>query len=272
VIDGVRQRPSREWVAPLRSALAALAVILWIVFLLPPVSTWAGRYQFMESVQFSVFAFAVPALLVSGAPWRYLRLASSEAHLVDADGAVVSPRQPRMVDKIAIARTVASHQRRAVFVAIAFGVLNIFWRVAPVVDYLVRHRWLVVVEAISLLVMGVLLFTNLIESPPLKPGTLRPYRIGISAGVMWVAWVVAYLDGMSQSSWYHAFHHVAGRGLSLSADQQLSAALIWFLSALVFVPIIYWNLVYWLKSEEDPNDELQRLVRDERTRGFFGSD
>ncbi len=272
MIDEARQRPSREWVTPLRLAVAVLGGILWIAFLVPPLSTWAARYEFMESVQFSVFAFAVPALLVSGAQWRRLGLASFDTHLVDADGALVSPREPRLVDRIAIARTKGSHQRRAVFVAIVFGSLTIFWRVAPVVDYLVRHQWLVFVEALSLLAMGVLLFSNLIESPPLKPGTLRPYRIGISAGVMWVAWVVAYLDGMSHSSWYHVFRHVAGQGISLSADQQLSAGFIWFVSAAVFVPIIFWNLVYWLQSEEDPNDELQRLVRDERTRGFFGSD
>ncbi len=157
-------------------------------------------------------------------------------------------------------------------VALCYGVLLIFWRVAPVVDALVRYRWLVVVEALTLVIGGVPMFSNLIESPPMKPGTLRPYRIGISAGVMWVAWVVAYLDGMSHTSWYNVFHHTAGQGLSLAADQQLSAAAVWFISGAVFIPLIFWNLIYWLQSEEDPNEELQKMVRQERTRGFFGSD
>jgi cytochrome c oxidase assembly factor CtaG len=272
VTDEVRLRQSREWVAPFRVALAVLGVVLWILFLVPPVSAWAARYEFVESLQFGVFAFAVPALLVSGAPWRRIGLASHEDHVVDADGLRLSPTRPRLIDRVTIGRARASHQRRAVLVAGLFAGLTIFWRVAPVVDYLVRHRWLAVIEALSLLALGIPLFTNLIESPPMTPGTLRPYRIGISAGVMWVAWVVAYLDGMSHSSWYHAFHHVAGQGISLSADQQLSAGFIWLVSAAVFIPIVFWNLVYWLQSEEDPNDELQRLVRDERTRGFFGTD
>ena len=272
VNDAVRPRPDREWVSSLRMGLALVGVVLTVVFLVPPISTWAGRYQFVESLQFGVFAFVVPALLVSGAQWRRIGLASPQAHLIDADGAVVSPDRPRLIDRIAIARVRSSHQRRAVLVASLFAALSIFWRVAPIVDYLVRHPWVVWLEAVSLIALGIVLFTNLIESPPLKPGTLRPYRIGISAGVMWSAWVVAYLDGMSHVSWYHAFHHVAGHGISLSADQQLSAGLIWFVSAAVFVPIVFWNLVYWLQSDEDPNDELQRLMRDERTRGFFGSD
>lgn len=272
MIDGASQRPPREWVGPLRLGLATVGLVLLVVFLVPPFTTWAGRYQFVESLQFGVFAFAVPALMVSGAPWRRLGLASAESHVVDADGGQVSPAVPRFIDRIAISRTKGSHQRRAVMVASLFAALSIFWRVAPVVDFLVKHQWMVWLEALSLVLLGVALFANLIESPPLKPGTLRPYRIGISAGVMWTAWVVAYLDGMSHDSWYHAFHHVAAQGISLSADQQLSAGLIWLVSAAVFIPIVFWNLVYWLQSEEDPNDELQRLVRDERTRGFFGSD
>ena len=157
----------------------------------------------------------------------------------------------------------------AVVAALVFAALTIFWRVAPVVDFLVGHPWLVVVESVSLVALGVVLFADLVESPPLTPGASRPYRIGIAAGVMWTAWVVAYLNGMSHNSWYHAFHHVAGRGVSLSADQQLSAGFIWLLSGAVFVPIIFWNLVYWLQSGEDPNEELGRLVRDERARGFI---
>ncbi len=272
MIDEVVQRQSRSWVEPLRLGLSIVGLVLVVLFLVPPVSTWAGKYQFVESLQFAVFAFAVPALLVSGAQWRRVGLASGESLEVNEDGGQVSPTHPRFIDRVAIERTKGSHQRRAVLVASLFAVLSIFWRVAPVVDFLVRHPWMAWIEALSLILPGMALFSNLIESPPLRPGTLRPYRIGISAGVMWSAWVVAYLDGMSHDSWYHAFHHVAGQGISLSADQQLSAGLIWFVSAAVFIPIVFWNLVYWLQSEEDPSDELQRLVRDERTRGFFGSD
>ena len=249
-----------------------LAVVLWIVVLLPPFLGWSARYEFIQSMQFGIFAFVVPVLVVSGAPWRRAGVAASDSQVIDDDGELREPARPRLVDRIAFARTRASHQRRAVLVAVGYGFLLILWRVAPVVDALVHYRWLVFAEAVTLVLVGVPMFSNLIESPPMKPGTLRPYRIGIAAGVMWVAWVVSYLDGMSHTSWYNVFHHVAGQGVSLAADQQLSAAAVWFISAVVFVPIIFWNLIYWLQSDEDPNDELQKMVRQERTRGFFGSD
>ena len=263
--------PPSTRVGQFRIVLAALGLILWWAFLAPPLSTWAGRYEFAQAIQFAVFSFAVPVLLVAGAQWHRVGLASKGALDVGPDGTRLTSASSRYVDRVALSRATTSHQQRAVMAALAFGGLTIFWRVAPVVDFLVRHPWLAAVESLTLVGAGLTLFSELVESPPITPGATRPYRIAIAAGVMWTAWVVAYLDGMSNSSWYHAFRHVAGRGVSLSADQQLSAGLIWLISAAVFVPIIFWNLVHWLQSEEDPNEELGRLLREERSRGFFGS-
>ena len=149
--------------------------------------------------------------------------------------------------------------------------MTLLWRVAPIVNALVHHPWLVPVEAVTLFIPSLLLMVELVESPPLLPGISRPYRIGVSAVVMWTAWVVAYLAGMSHDSWYTAFHHAAGHGISASADQQFSAGFVWLLSASVFVPIVFWNLIHWLQSEEDPNEEIIKLFRQEREHGFFGS-
>ncbi len=247
-----------------RDALAVLSVAWWFVWLIPPLATWARRFEFAQALQFCSFAFVVPALFVAGAPWRRLGIRSrrggSAIGDLDRSGTVEVP--PRIF---------GAEQGHAVLVAGVFITLAVAWRVAPVVDTVVRHPWLTVLEAASLSVGGVALFRHLIESPPLTPGASRPYRIGISAVVMWVVWIVAYLDGMSRTSWYDVFVHVAGHGPSLAADQQLSAGAIWLVSAAVFLPIVFWNLVQWLQSEDDPDAELYRLVRRERARGFFGT-
>src|SRR5664280_2282982 len=64
-----------------------------------------------------------------------------------------------------------------------------------------------------------------------------------------------------------AHTEVAGSGFSLSADQQLTTGLLWFVSACAFIPVVYWNLIRWLQAEEDPDEELHHLVRQERIRG-----
>jgi cytochrome c oxidase assembly factor CtaG len=254
-----------------RGLLTVLGLLLLLVFLTPPMTDWSIKYGFVQAIQFAVFAMLVPALLVAGSPWRRLGLASRSPYQFDPDGALIAPSRPLLVDRIALARARRKGNNRAVAEVLTFIALTIFWRSAPIADALVRHPWLEIVEATTLLIAGVVLFLDLVESPPVSPATARPYRIGMTAAAMWTVWVVAYLQAMSHDSWYTAFHHVAGRGLSLSADQQLTAGFMWLLSASAFLPIIFWNLIHWLQSEEDPDEELYRLVRHDRTRGFFGT-
>jgi cytochrome c oxidase assembly factor CtaG len=215
-------------------------------------------------MQYCAFALLVPALLVAGAPWRWLGLANEVPPMIDDDGRIVSPGPLRRLDEYAMARTRHENNTRSLWLLGLFVVLNVFWRVAPVVDFVVRHGWVVVFESLSLVVVGAIFWSELIDSPPLVPRTTRPYRVAMSAIVMWVLWILAYIGAMSRSSFYTAFHHVAGHGISGSADQQFAAGLVWFLSAVVFVPVIYWNLVHWLQADENPTDELNQMIRRQR--------
>jgi cytochrome c oxidase assembly factor CtaG len=256
VTVAVPTAPRRAWVPGFRRCLAVVGVLLWFVCLVPPITSWAHRYEYIQSIQFAALGFWVPALLAAGAPWQHWRLARVNES-GEITGGVLHER-----------RRVS--QGRALSFTALFIAMSIFWRLAPLVNAVTEHEWIVVVEALTLTGAGVALMCDIIESPPLRPGVSRPYRIALSAAVMWSAWVFVYLEALSHTSWYRAFQHVAGRSLSVSADQQLSAASVWFMTGVVFVPVIFWNLVHWLQAEEDPDDELQRMVRQERTRGFFG--
>lgn len=255
-------QPSRAWVPGFRGLLSVLSIVVFLLALLPPIWGWALRYGFVQAIQFCVFGFGAPALFVVGAPWTGVRRSPDSMDLNN---------QPAWFRRWNARRVRDKAQVRALTAAGSAVVATLFWRVAPVVNALVHHPWLVPVEAISLFVPSVFLMVELVESPPLAPGISRPYRIGITAVVMWSAWIVAYLAGMSHDSWYTAFHHVAGSGISASADEQLSAGSVWLLTAAVFVPIVFWNLVHWLQSEEDPDEEFIKLFRQEREHRFFGS-
>jgi cytochrome c oxidase assembly factor CtaG len=253
------------------NVLTVLGLLLLLVCLTPPFTNWSIRYGFVQAIQFDVFAIVVPVLFVAGSPWRRLGLASGTPYRFDPDGALISPTKPLIVDRMALARARRRGNNRAVLEVLSFIALTILWRSAPVADAMVRHPWLEIVEASTMLVAGIVLWLDLIESPPVSPATARPYRIGMTAAAMWTVWVVAYLQAMSHDSWYSAFHHVAGQGISLSADQQLTAGFMWLLSASAFLPVVFWNLIHWLQSEEDPDAELYQLVRQDHTRGFFGT-
>jgi cytochrome c oxidase assembly factor CtaG len=255
VIPEQPEAARRAWVPGLRRWLWPLGALCFVACVTPPLTSWARRYEYVQAIQFAGLGFWAPTLAVAGAPWRAWRLVRD-----GGDGTLSG----------AVARRRRINAGRAVSVAIAFITVSVLWRTAPAVDALTRHPWLVVLEGVTLGALGITLMTDLIESPPLRPGVARPFRIGVAAAVMWSAWVFSYLEAMSGAPWYQAFRHVAHRSLSVAADQQLSAAAVWFMTAVVFVPLIFWNLVHWLQSEEDPDEELSKLVREERHRGFFG--
>ncbi len=243
-----------------RTALSVGGVVVWIVALVPPVSSWVTRYEVAQVVQWCAGAFLAPVLIVLGSPWKRLGLSALEGS------------SPRWMDRVAAKRAAEHHQQRAAYAAVVFVVASVVTRTAPLVNFIAPRWWASLVQNLVLTVLGVILFTELVESPPLSPRASRPYRIGVSAVVMWSAWIVAYLEGMSRNTWYGYFTHVRGRSLSLAADQQLVAAATWFLTAVVFLPIVFSNLMKWLSSGNDEKEELAKLIREERHRGFFGSD
>lgn len=254
-----------------RNLFALSGLVLWILALVPPVLSWAGRYEFVQALQFSLFCLIVPYLLVAGGPWRWLGLTSDEPFQIDSDGKLVAPKHLRRFD--VVARSMMNHKghRRAVVFVLLFMADVILWRLSPVVDTLVHNSWLAIIESLCLVVVGALLWVELVVAPPFEPSATRPYRIGVAAVAMWTLWVIAYLMAMGQGSWYPAFHYGVGHWPSAWLDQLLTTGLIWFVSAGAFLPVIFSNLNQWLKSEDDPDDELHQLIRRDRVRGFFGA-
>ena len=89
----------------------------------------------------------------------------------------------------------------------------------------------------------------------------------LAAFAMWAFWILAYVVGLSDHDFYRNFHHAAG-GLSAPADQQIASAVLWFVAAAAFAPVIFWNALAWLRTEEDPDAELVALTKSERRRGL----
>jgi cytochrome c oxidase assembly factor CtaG len=259
-------QPERHRTA--RTVILAAGLALLALCLVPPLSSEARRYEFVEAIQYCLLVVVVPALAVIGAPWRPLGLASADALPVDVGGdAAQAPAGPRPVDRLAHGRRRHPEAlRSACFVALYLAGA-VLWRTPVGVNALARHPWLVAVEAVTLVPLGMGLWLELVDSPPLTPRLSRPHRVALAAVCMWTIWVLAYLVGLSHASWYHAYVHHAGSGLSLSADQQLTTGVMWFISGCAFVPVVFWNLIRWLQSEEDPDEELHRLLRQERIRG-----
>jgi cytochrome c oxidase assembly factor CtaG len=233
------------------------AVVVTLLALLPPLSTAARRDEFAAALQFSLLAIAFPASVALGAPWRLFGLAAGTG-----TGAT-----PGMVDRIADRRK--RHRELAwslVLVGCDIGAA-IAWHTPGAVAALTRQGWLVAVEAASLLVFGLGLWFELVESPPLTPRSGHLRRAVLAAAAMWSFWILAYVAGLSNHGFYRNFHHLAG-GLIGAADQEIASALLWFVAAAAFMPVIFWNAFRWIQTDDDPDAELLALARADRRRGL----
>ena len=229
-----------------RRLLGVTGLVLVLACLLPPLATLARRYVFAESLQFCVLAMAGPALIVLGAPWRFLRLSSAAGRLAAAR------------------RDNRSFGRAAVFL-IAFVAVCLAWRLPPAMDALARQPALVVPEALTLLAVGGGLWLELVDSPPLAPRLPRPGRAAVAALAMWSTWAVAYVLGFASHAIFHAYD-AAGSGLSAVADQEISVGLVWAVAGACFVPVVITSMLGWLAGGEDTDEEFQRVFRDENQR------
>ena len=233
----------------------ALAVVL--VTLVPPLARLARDSEYGEAIQFSFLAIVLPALVALGAPWRLLGLA----------GAGPPEQSLRVADRVADHRR--RHRELRWSVAFVAGDLCVVvaLHLPRAVSAVARHGWLVPLEVVVLAVFGLGLWLELVPSPPLVPRSGYLRRAVLAAFAMWAFWTLAYVVGLSTHDFYRNFHHFAG-GLSAAADGQIASAVLWFFAAAAFAPVIFWNALMWLKTDEDPDAELLTLARAERRRGM----
>jgi cytochrome c oxidase assembly factor CtaG len=246
-----------ERAARLRAGCLWGAVVVAVLALVPPLSSAARTTDYAAALQFSLLAIVVPALVALGAPWRLVGLAGGGA----------PGEAPRLVDRIADRRR--RHRElpwSLVFIGCGLGAA-VAWRVPVMVAAVAHHGWVALIEGASLLVFGLGLWLELVASPPLDPRSGHLRRAVLAAFVMWAFWILAYVVGLSAHDIYRNFHHTAG-GLSAAADQQIASALLWFVASAAFVPVIFWNALRWLQTDEDPDTELAALRRAERRRGM----
>jgi cytochrome c oxidase assembly factor CtaG len=238
--------------ADLRRWLPLAGAVLVIASLVPPLSTLARRYLFVESFQFSLFAMVCPALIVLGAPWRRLR----RSRRWDGTHPGTSGTAPRLLGRLAASQDRRSSFLRGMVFLVVFAGVSLAWRVPPVLDALARHPGLVAAEAVTLLAAGIGLWLGLVRSAPLASRLTGAQRAVIAALAMWSTWIAAYALGFSSQPLVHAY--AGGSGLGVVADQEIAVFLVWAVAGVCFVPVIFAGLFSWLRDGGDIGDELRQ--------------
>jgi cytochrome c oxidase assembly factor CtaG/cytochrome oxidase Cu insertion factor (SCO1/SenC/PrrC family) len=218
-----RARPERTRQRRLRSAsfYAGLAVLLLAVE--SPIDYWAGVYFFVHMIQHLLLMFAVPTLIVAGAPWQPLL-------------AALPARLDRAVTRGVLAGGWSRPLRAAgglllrPWVSVAlFNAVMIAWHVPALFDWAennqAAHTWLL---HGSFLAAGVLFWLQYIPSPPFRRRMPLASRAAALFGTNVVMIMLAMaLSIFSRASVYPVYGHLPGVTLPAFADQQIGASILW---------------------------------------------
>lgn len=238
-----------------------MGIALCAIALSPPLAPLARRLVLGNAIQFALIGYVVPPLVALGMSAR-MRLAIStwpplEALAGNREKAAASPVGPGSRDRLAPGRdrpgrgTFDPDAARSWLSLILFAAVVGLWRLPPLVDALARSWPLALVEAAMLVIAGVPLWVQLLDSGASTSGAGRPRRMAMAAVSMWTIWVLSYMLGLSSHPMFSAYHHSLGRGLGVQADQQIAVGILWAVPGAVFVPVVFYNLVRWLWSQEN---------------------
>lgn len=217
----------------LRPLLAPAAVALSLIMVLPPMSGFARHDAVAQAFQFVVFAAAAPALLVLGWPAWPVRIG----------------RPTRPTARPGLAASPAARAAAAVLPAL---VLMIVWRLPVVLTALRRDPILTLLELVTLIAAGCVLWAELAGPRVARDPLPRPLRAAMAAVPMWSMWAIAYITGMSTTGITHAQAAIP--------DHQLAVGVLWAVPAVCYVPVVFVTMVSWFGGRQEPAEEAVRLL------------
>jgi|RhiMetdeSRZDD1v2_1073273.scaffolds.fasta_scaffold03946_14 putative membrane protein len=255
-----------------RAVAYQAGLLLALLAVVSPMGYWSYRFIWVRNLQDVVLAIAAPALIVLGAPWRPLRRG------LGLDGRLNRPDQRTAGDEAAgdepagdepaggesVGRTWPPGWRAVpILVTVVFCAIWWLWHLPAPFDAALRSSAFYAIEVVSYLTAGILLWLQLIESPPLRPQLAPLRRVVLVLAVATSGTVLGLIRVYSAGLVYPAYlgfrHHV----LSVVADQQVGGAVLWVIPLVPLSVLAVALAIGWLQDEESEATAagIDRLLR-----------
>ena len=234
-----------------------LAALLAVV---SPMGYWSYRFVWTRNLQDVVLAIGAPALIVLGAPWWPL-----------SRGLGLGGRLPGRGQRPAVnaggSEAVGGDwapgwRALPILVTVAFCVTWWVWHLPAPFDAALRSPAVYALEVVTYLAAGILLWLQLVESPPLRP-QLAPLRrvvlvVATAASGTVLGLIRVYGAGLAYPAYLGFRHHV----LSVVADQQVGGAILWVIPLVPFSVLAVALAIGWLKDDESeaPAAGIDRML------------
>jgi cytochrome c oxidase assembly factor CtaG len=237
-----RRRAGHAW-----RALAFWAGLVTLVLSLDSViDDEADRLFWVHMTQHVLLMMVAAPLLVLSAPWLQMWKGLPLSTRRGLGAAYYRSPGWRAV------RTAGRWIAAPVAVWVLFNVDLCIWHIPALYGATLRHQGLHDFEHFSFLVLAVLFWLQVIDSPPMRA------RLGEAQGVVYVllgatvCWLLALVLAFAPSALYAGYSTLAARpgGLSALADQQLAAGVMLGPGSIPYALFVFIALYRWLGSSE----------------------
>lgn len=236
-----RRRVERRW----RAVAFYLGLLSVVAALDSPIAAYDDRFFSVHMTQHLLLMTVAPPLIVLGRPWapiwQVLPLGLRRA--VAGELARGSWTAPLRAGERVVAQPVPTW-------LLASGVL-VVWHVPRLYDATLTNGAVHYLEHALLFSTSLLLWLQLIDSPPFHARLDRFQRAVYGTAALAVGWILAIVLAFASAPLYESYaQHAQDSRLSALADQQLAAGVLWVPGSIALTVAICINFYLWL----DPLD------------------
>ncbi len=235
----------------------AIAVVGLPFTLQEPLDGLADRLFWAHMVEHVLLLVVLAPLFVLAAPWmRIWRGLPLGLRRRLARWAV---REPTAAPLRALARTLS--QPAVAWLMLAGDLVA--WHLPAAYDLTLRSEAVHNVEHASFLLLALIAWGRVIDSPPFHSTLDPPRRVAFALGSMTVGWGLAVMLAFASRPWYAPYADLPHRtgGLSAIADQHIGAGVMWVPASLPWALAVFIWIYRWLPDADHiPPGEEPELV------------
>jgi cytochrome c oxidase assembly factor CtaG len=241
-VTPLRARSAQRW----RSVSFYGALLALAIALSSPLDALSERLFWAHMIQHVLLLVIAPPLMILARPW--VRLWRSVP---------LGTRRPLGRSLILGKRTGALRWTvrmlgRPLPSFVLFSAVLLGWHVPALFDATLRSGALHALEHTLFFATALMLWKQVIDSPPLRAALAPPARAAYVVGAMVVSWALAVVLALAPHPLYDHYAHEASRpgGISALADQQVAAGIMWVPGSISFVIVIFVYVHRWLTPAE----------------------
>src|SRR5438105_12813964 len=239
-VAGERRRRAVPW----RGACFGAGLVAVVAALDSPLERLADDFFWAHMLQHVLLMMVAAPLIVLGAPWMPLWRPLPLALRRRVAGTLLKSPSLRWLRRAAVIVV------RPACAWVLFNLDLAAWHIPTLYDLTLRNTAVHYAEHASFVLLGLLFWSQVIDSPPFHPRLAQFGRVIYATAGSAASWVLAIVLAIAPSPLYPAQENAHPGGLSALGDQQLAAGVMLGPGSIPYAIVVFYWLYVWLRAGE----------------------